>query len=825
MGGHAAMMSGGGDGVRRGDLLRLFDGASAAGLGDGELLGRFVARRDDAAFEALVARLGPLVLGACRRMLADPHDVEDAFQATFLVLVRGAGSIRDRDAVATWLYGVAVRVARRARADSARRADRERRAAVAEAGEEPEPRLERSEACARIDEEIGRLPESHRRLIVLCDLEGLSREEAAARLGWTANMVRGRLERARARLRDRLARRGLSSAGAWPVLAMPPAAPGVALVAATVRGAVGRPAVGPGSASALSLSEGVIRMMMLARWKLAASVVASVGVATALAAIAAVPAAGARPAPARAGAPAQVKGPATRPAGRRLPDLNDPPSSGPFFTSKPRRDPDEPRPSMEGAPEAVPVRVSGLVRDLDERPVAGATVLVVATQILDVPRLKIDETVAGTATTGADGRYAFPAALIPTSRDRHTPQALTPYVQFHVVARAAGFGIGWPQGESMYALPRVDPKDIQGRTALGSPATMDVYLRPEAALRGRVIDEAGRPVAGVKVEVAEVDLRDERGMETTVRLPLNPGVMPGGLGRASTDADGRFRLPGLPSESCCWLFFDRPGSNARQALYASTSAGAEIKHPPPTPPNGRGQHVASPAEMTVTMATPRRLDVRVVASDDGRPVPDIRVISTGESPTTGPFSSGTTDAEGKVALDLPAGAYPGLEAGPASADSRFVGTVLRPLVVAPEPAVQPIDFRMKAGAEVMIEVVDAETGRGIPDVRFDIKPGRRGTGWDRLQKPASYSHEASTDAAGKVRAVLDPRPGAVYRVRVLGVGPEGPAAPDGPNVAPAPPAPVAESKKLPYIAVRAESDPFEPRPGVPTTLRFTLRKK
>jgi len=277
------MRLGRGIGAIRGDFLRLFDGASAAGLGDGELLARFASRRDEAAFEALVARLGPMVLGACRRMLADPHDVEDAFQATFLVLVRKAGSIRERDLVATWLYEVAVRVARRARLDAARRSGRERRAAVAEAREEPDPCLERSEVRARIDEEIGRLPESHRRLVVLCDVEGLSREEAAARLGWTANMVRGRLERARGRLRDRLTRRGLSPSGAWLALAMPSAAPKPALVAATVRGAlsfaIGRSSVAglASSASAVALSEGVVRMMMLAKWKLAASALISAG--------------------------------------------------------------------------------------------------------------------------------------------------------------------------------------------------------------------------------------------------------------------------------------------------------------------------------------------------------------------------------------------------------------------------------------------------------------------------------------------------------------------------------------------------------------------
>ncbi len=271
----ATAMRGGRVGSGRGDVSLLFDGASAVALGDGELLARFLARRDEAAFEALVARLGPTVLGACRRMLADPHDIDDAFQATFLVLVRRGGTIRDRDRVATWTYEVAVRVARRARLDAARRLARERRAASSESGE-VDSSIDRTELRAQIDEEIARLPEHHRRAVLLCDVEGLSREEAAARLGWTPNMVRGRLDRARARLRERLSRRGLAPSDAWMTLIGPPLAPKPLLVALTARTALsyatGRSLIqGP----AVALCEGVIRMMMLARWKLAATALLS----------------------------------------------------------------------------------------------------------------------------------------------------------------------------------------------------------------------------------------------------------------------------------------------------------------------------------------------------------------------------------------------------------------------------------------------------------------------------------------------------------------------------------------------------------------------
>jgi RNA polymerase sigma factor (sigma-70 family) len=273
---------GGKSGAVGGDLLRLLDGGSVAGLGDGELLGRFVDRGDGAAFEALVGRLGPMVLGVCRRILGDSHDVDDAFQATFLVLVRRAGSIRERDLVGPWLHGVAARVARRARSESARRAARERASVVPEAREgETGPDPDGSGLRALIDEEIGRLPEHHRRPVVLCDVEGLSREEAARRLGWTPNMVRGRLERARGRLRDRLARRGLAPSGPWSVLLAARSVPSPALVAATGRAAlsfgVGRIGSSLASASAVALSRGVLTMMMLSKLKVAAAVALAAG--------------------------------------------------------------------------------------------------------------------------------------------------------------------------------------------------------------------------------------------------------------------------------------------------------------------------------------------------------------------------------------------------------------------------------------------------------------------------------------------------------------------------------------------------------------------
>ena len=163
---------------------------------DEELLTRFVARRDEAAFAAIVARHGPMVLRLCRRVLADAHAAEDCFQATFLVLARKAASVRRRTSLAAWLYGVAVRVSRKAR-HSGRRAGVELRPQEAPADPRPDPLglLTARELLAAVDEEVRRLPEVYRLPIILCCLEGRTREEAAARLGWTEGAVKGRLER------------------------------------------------------------------------------------------------------------------------------------------------------------------------------------------------------------------------------------------------------------------------------------------------------------------------------------------------------------------------------------------------------------------------------------------------------------------------------------------------------------------------------------------------------------------------------------------------------------------------------------------------------
>ncbi len=193
------------------DLEQVFDQGTATDLSEGQLLRRFVAEGDESAFSSLVSRHGPMVLGVCRRVLGTRPDADDAFQATFLVLLRRATALRDVDSLGPWLHGVAWRVASRARAGNARRRLEEEKAAATRPEQaEAECPADRHELHAIIDEEINRLPEKYRRPIVLCYLEGLTQEAAARQLRWKAGVLRGRLDRARLRLRGRLARRGLA---------------------------------------------------------------------------------------------------------------------------------------------------------------------------------------------------------------------------------------------------------------------------------------------------------------------------------------------------------------------------------------------------------------------------------------------------------------------------------------------------------------------------------------------------------------------------------------------------------------------------------------
>jgi RNA polymerase sigma factor (sigma-70 family) len=190
----------------------VFGPASGEGGHDRQLLERFIARREEAAFEALVIRHGPRVLWVCRQVLGDSEDADDAFQATFLVLVRKAETIRARDSLGPWLHGVARRVALRAKLRSKRRREQERRV-VEMPAVEPSDEIDQRDLRPVLDEELSRLPDKYRLPVLFCYLQGMTNEEAARRLQCPPGTLKGRLARAREILRERLGRRGVVLGG------------------------------------------------------------------------------------------------------------------------------------------------------------------------------------------------------------------------------------------------------------------------------------------------------------------------------------------------------------------------------------------------------------------------------------------------------------------------------------------------------------------------------------------------------------------------------------------------------------------------------------
>jgi RNA polymerase sigma factor (sigma-70 family) len=243
-------------------------------LTDGQLLDHFLAQHDETAFEALVRRHGPMVMGVCRRVLRNAHDAEDAFQATFLVLVRKAASIVPREMVGNWLYGVAYRTALGARTASARRQAKEKEMSRHEAlGEDIWGKLR-----PLLDHELNHLPDKYRVPIVLCDLESKSRKEAAHQLGWPEGTLSGRLARARILLAKRLSARGLTLSGGAlaatlggnAVLAsVPPALLMSTVKAATLSAAGAATTAGVVPVKVAVLMQGVLRAMVLTKVKTA----------------------------------------------------------------------------------------------------------------------------------------------------------------------------------------------------------------------------------------------------------------------------------------------------------------------------------------------------------------------------------------------------------------------------------------------------------------------------------------------------------------------------------------------------------------------------
>jgi RNA polymerase sigma factor (sigma-70 family) len=473
--------------------IRQLVGGRGEGLQDGQLLQRFAAG-EESAFTALVRRHGPMVLGVCRRILGNVHEAEDAFQATFLVLLRRAHALDRRGSLAGWLYTVAYHVALRARARAARRQRQERK--VAQMADTVAPAAELwHDLQPLLDDELGRLPDNQREAVLLCCVQGKSHAEAARLLGWPVGTVKGRLARARETLRKRLVRRGISlSAGALTVVLAEKVSAAVpaTLVHATVRTALAT-AGGAASVPALSLAEGVLKAMFVTKLKIA----------TALLFVAGLVALSAGAVANSAMPPAEIKGSAPPP----------PPTAKHQAQVKPVAAP-QPAKAKEAAKERL---LTGRVLGSNGKPLAGARVAVLGWSDWGrLPRWNRP----GMMMLGGKQTGRFIAA--PNRRPLPVPelvgQAVTDRAgKFRVkinqavggaqvvLAGAAGHGIGW--------------------SAIGKDNSLEIRLPAEQVIRGRLVDVQGQPAANVKVEVSRVGSRPTG--QGSVRLLLDTAAEAG----------------------------------------------------------------------------------------------------------------------------------------------------------------------------------------------------------------------------------------------------------------------------------------------------------
>src|SRR5262245_13059582 len=375
-------------------LRRTLDADALGAVSDSDLLQAFRRDRDAAAFEAIVRRHGLRVLTAARKVLGDPADVDDAFQATFLVLMRDPGACRDGKSLGGWLYGVAHRVSLKAMTRRRRREEVESRG---ESHREETADLSWREACAVLHEELDRLPDSCRLPLMLCYLDGRSRDEAAAHLGRTMHSVKKSLEKGREELRKRLRRRGVAlSAGLLAAVAAP--ARSSSLPANTVQSAVSAAVGYTVSPTAATLARGMSGHRI--PWRVAIGTALAASVVTVCVALGQAP----KPATEAPRLPAADKAPAAT-ASNPLPEK---------FTYQ------------------------GHVADPDGKPVKDAQVFL---QVVGTT----PKSVAPRAKTDADGRFSFEVKRSEFD-SRSFERTSTPWFNGHLFATAPGFGIAWTDG-------------------------------------------------------------------------------------------------------------------------------------------------------------------------------------------------------------------------------------------------------------------------------------------------------------------------------------------------------------------------------------------
>ena len=531
-------------GAALGQIHRLFDEGTLAGLPDARLLERYASERDELAFETLVKRHGRMVMTVCRGVVDDPNDADDAFQAAFLLLARKAGALWVHDSLGGWLHRVACRIALRVRSDAARRREMERRR-----GERTgwwylaaEPR---ADIHTVLHQEIDRLPERFRKPIVLCYLEEMTYQQAANHLRLSEGTTRGRLARARDMLRARLNERGIPCAGAGlPILSGSGRLLAPELLSSTVRAArhftLGNMvAAGIGPATATVLARQAMQTMMLTKLKAAAAGVIAIGlltwVATGSAAVR----------PMEAITTEGEKTPMTR-AARGEAQANQEDAAANHHES---------------------LTFQGKVLGPDGKPVAGAVIYTFMPKRGEIPRA------VSRAKGGDDGTFQFDL----NKAEFDAVIDIAPMATVMVVAAAPGFGPDWVELR----------KPLEGGLSLR-------LVEDSAPIEGRIVDLQGKPVAGAKVSRGWIKAEGPGGIDPYLALVRDDPMqasnhnfaknywagfeLPGQPLSVVTDADGRFRLSGIGRDRIVQIGIEGPTIQSA-TIDVMTRRGEKVSSP------------------------------------------------------------------------------------------------------------------------------------------------------------------------------------------------------------------------------------------------------
>ncbi|MGH7173873.1 MAG: sigma-70 family RNA polymerase sigma factor, partial [Gemmataceae bacterium] len=703
------------------DFIRRQGGGG--GVTDSQLLERFVRERDETAFEVLVWRHGPMVLALGQRVLNNPHDAEDVLQATFLTLVRKAGTIGKSESLSSWLYKVAYRIALRSRARAAKMAADSRPIEDVPAADETEESVWR-ELRPLLDAAIERLPEKYRSAIVLCDLQGKTHREAAEQLGCAVGTISTRVTRARQLLRKRLAHQGpavtigvLSAALAQRTTAALPAALAASTIRTAVRLVSEGGAAGIVSASIAELIEGANQAMLMSRFKIVILLALAAG--------------------------AVAVGVASRAALR-----HEPPT--------PPKDP--PHAKAAKAPSAKPaekpanaVKVRGRVLDPKGKPVKDARIY--GPRLPKTPpRSEEDVEFPQRAKTDVDGRFRFE---LPRSE-------ISLEMKFPLIAVADGYGVDWAE------LPKADV-----------PAELTLRLIKDQPIEGRIVSTEGKPLAGVRVHAMAASKplqgrldeflagwkQDWRKAIQQHSSPPQAMLMPRDEKsfQAVTDKDGRFRVRGAGSERIVLLRLR--GAGVSQAmLWVITRPGFDAAPvnkvvrdgtPPEERRLGRPSLLYGPTIEYVAPAS-RRIEGTVREAGTGKAVPAF-VVHCNVGYDDG--VSAVADKEGRYKLEgLPKKNQYLMWAEP-PANSSWLRAGAR---AEDKQGLQPItvDFAVARGILVSGRILDRKTGKGVRGgVRFLPLPGNKFAGKSGYD---SYKYESltnPTDAAGRFQLAVMPGPG------------------------------------------------------------------